>query len=75
MSIVRFNFLVFSIFLLCLSFTSTKMLPSLNFFMLKGSEPSIATKVLLIAKGDSLHKGLSSSVAMNKSEQNQSLLS
>ena len=63
LSIVRFSFVVFISLLLCASLsTSTKIFPFLSIFILKGSDPSTATMALFTAEGDSLHKGLSSSV-------------
>ena len=40
------------------------MFPFLNFFVLKGLEPSVETMALLTANADSLHKGLSSSIPL-----------
>ena len=39
--------------------TSIKMSPFLNFFILKGPDPSTVTMALFIANGDSFYKGLS----------------
>ena len=46
--------------------TSIKMSPFLNFFILKGSDPSTATMALFAANGDSFDNGLSLSVPFTR---------
>ena len=59
-SMVKFSLFVFNSLLLWFSLsTSTKMSPSLIFFILKGSDPITATMALFTANGDSFDRGLS----------------